>query len=478
MRPTRNQSRRRVHTGKRTDRTAANRTAACLWACAACCLLGVLAVTSGCSPGGGIHDAYGQRRGHEGSDSVNGTAVLASLFEQSGYRVFTWQRLSPKLEDADVIVWAPDDFRPPTAEQRDFIEEWLWTEPGRTFVYIGRDFDAASEYWRTMRQGAPSNEAAELARRLAQAQSEHDSRRAVMPSEQYVRWFTLRSNEAPVEVRDLQGPWSAGIDASKTDIRVEARFDIPTLNESVQAEREADKIRAKQNSANNNGNNNATTNPTPFDTVDYDAAAYVGEGDGLDLPDYERLLYSRDATLVTRITESHWDDSQLIVVTNGSFLLNMPLVNHENRKLAGKLVEACGDGKLAVFVESGPYGIAVYDEEPTAKYPTGLEVFTVWPLAPIALHFAVLGIIVCFCMLPIFGRPIEPESDSISDFGKHIEALGRLLERTRDDKYARTRLRQYYEKLKGEAPAFLDEPEIGPPVRSAPPMPTVPNHPA
>ncbi|MCA9210665.1 MAG: DUF4350 domain-containing protein [Planctomycetales bacterium] len=466
MRPTRDQLRRNLHTGERIHRTLARMRAGI-----ACWLLGALAVVGGCSRGGGIHDTYGQRRGYEGSDSVNGTAVLANLFEQSGYRVFTWQRLSPKLEDADVIVWAPDDFRPPTAEQRDFIEEWLWTEPGRTFVYIGRDFDAASEYWRTIRQGAPPNQAAELARRLAQAQSEHDSRRAVMPSEQYVRWFTLRSNKAPVQVRDLQGPWSAGIDASKTDIRVEARFDIPTLTESVPAEREADKIRVKQNS----GTNNAPTNPKAFNMVDYDAATYVGEGDGLDLPDYEPLLYSRDATLVTRITESHWDDSQLIVVTNGSFLLNMPLVNHENRKLAGKLVEACGDGKLAVFVESGPYGIAVYDEEPTAKYPTGLEVFTVWPLAPIALHFAVLGIIVCFCMLPIFGRPIEPELDSISDFGKHIEALGRLLERTRDDKYARTRLRQYYEKVKGEAPAFLVEPEVGPPIRSTPPMPSAPS---
>src|SRR5690606_7582682 len=129
---------------------------------------------------------------------------------------------------------------------------------------------------------------------------------------------------------------------------------------------------------------------------------------------------------------------------------------------AGHLLAACGDRRVAAFVESGPDGIEVYDEEPVAKYPTGLEMFTVWPMAPIALHFAILGIITCFWLLPIFGRPAEPEADNVSDFGKHVEALGRLLALTRDEDYARARLRHYYETTKAELPAELSLPSGGP----------------
>src|SRR5690606_2864032 len=104
---------------------------------------------------------------------------------------------------------------------------------------------------------------------------------------------------------------------------------------------------------------------------------YLEDEDFHYLPEYESLLYSGDLTLVSRVTEPYWDDSQILVVTNGSFLLNMALVNHEHRKLAGHLLAACGDRRVAAFVESGPDGIEVYDEEPVAKYPTGLEMFTV-----------------------------------------------------------------------------------------------------
>ena len=49
----------------------------------------------------------------------------------------------------------------------------------------------------------------------------------------------------------------------------------------------------------------------------------------------------------------------------------------------------------------------------------------------------------CFSVFPIFGRPRELPPDSRSDFGKHIDALGSLLERTVDREFARSRLMHY-----------------------------------
>jgi hypothetical protein len=56
---------------------------------------------------------YGKRHGPQATDSVNGTSVLARMFNNRGFDVTTWRRLSPKLNDFDIVVWFPDNFGPP-----------------------------------------------------------------------------------------------------------------------------------------------------------------------------------------------------------------------------------------------------------------------------------------------------------------------------------------------------------------------------
>ncbi len=53
---------------------------------------------AGCSRD--IDVAYGRREGFGATASVNGTAVLAKMFEQAGHQVFSWQSLSPRLSPA------------------------------------------------------------------------------------------------------------------------------------------------------------------------------------------------------------------------------------------------------------------------------------------------------------------------------------------------------------------------------------------
>src|SRR5262245_15139570 len=72
-----------------------------------------------------LPEVYGRRRGGEAGRSVNGTSVFADFFKRAGHRVTTWGRLSPRLNEADVIVWTPDNFAPPNDKERTFIEQWL-----------------------------------------------------------------------------------------------------------------------------------------------------------------------------------------------------------------------------------------------------------------------------------------------------------------------------------------------------------------
>ena len=83
--------------------------------------------------------------------------------------------------------------------------------------------------------------------------------------------------------------------------------------------------------------------------------------------DAEPLVKSGDDVLVSRI---EWKQSQILLIANGSFLLNLPLVNHEHRKLAGHLVNAVGPPrKLVIFLESGAGGPPIREKTRTSTCP-------------------------------------------------------------------------------------------------------------
>jgi len=364
-----------------------------------------------------IDRTYGKRRGAEGEASVNGTAVLARMFELAGHEVRTRSYLSPRAEEFDVIVWFPDDFQPPGEEPQEFLEEWLYGGRGRTLIYVGRDYDAAIDYWESMMTGAPPEQSVEILRRLARARAEHARARAVMPEAAECRWFQVRRGGTPRGAGRrgetpamLQGPWA---DAGPFRSSALAGGDVVSLE------------------------------PRKEPVLD----------DFDERLDTEIWLSADRVPLVWRVSSSSWDEGQIIVIHNGSFLLNLPLVEHEHRKLAGKLIDACGSApKKVMFLESEAPGVTIFEEEPGTKYPTGFEAFTVWPLNAILLHFIVLGLTILACRWTVFGRPRELPRPPVSDFGRHVEALGELLARTQDHAYAESRLAEYHRQTATDRP--------------------------
>jgi hypothetical protein len=387
----------------------------------------------GCAPVE-LETTYGQRHSPSGRESVNGTAVLGGMFKKAKFRVNSWRRLSPKLEEFDVIVWFPNDYAPPDAKHRQFLEGWLANGSDRTLIYVGHDYDAAATYWQSVLPSVPPEQAMEVGRRLATLTAEQAKARAAMKLDEDSEWFVLEKAQPQGRVTKLSGPWSEDIDSEKVEIYLHTSLSVPVEDES----------------------SNMTT--------------------------FEPLLVVDQGPLVTKVTSSRWSSrSQLLVVANGSFLLNLPLVNTENRALAVKLISACGKPGKAVFLESNAGGPTILAEDPDASYPTGLEVFTVWPLGIIVLHLAFLGILCCYVAFPIFGRPrqvaLNSDASNVraatyksgyytggsstvdvsarrtegSHFGKHIEAVGEMLEKTQDRAYAVERVKYYHEHVKRES---------------------------
>ncbi len=366
------------------------------------CLIVVLVsclFISGCSQPT-LKTAYGTRRG-DGGASVDGTGVLAGLFESEGFKAYTWRRLSPKLNSYQVIVWTPDDFSPPDEQQRRFLDQWLTSDQPRTLVYVGRDFDAISDYWRRLLVKVPAGQKVNVLDRLALSRSEHAARRLEMPEDECVEWFTVRRDSPRCRITHLEGPWARGIDASRANIWVQGLLEVPKSK----------------------------------DLIEFWSDFPLGS---LGEPGYEVLLSSHSTALVTEVVRPEWGGNKLLVVANGSFLLNLPLINHSNRRLAGQLIDVCGGPGKVAFLESKRGGPPVYYSEPQPESREDQSRRVV-----LAFHWFVLGMCFCFCILPIFGRPRSGKQEAVADFSQHIDALGALLQKAGDQSYARRQIGHY-----------------------------------
>jgi hypothetical protein len=360
----------------------------------------------GCGKGEGDDSEQGESGGRQlvrFSASVNGLTVLGDMFTAAGHTVSLRKELSPVLQEAaDVVVWAPDDFNVPDAKTCDLLDRWLRDKEDRTLIYIGRDFDARPLYWRKILAKAPPVDRTRDQKELDESEAMFQSQRATRPQKASCSWFDLDGQAAHRDIRSLDGPWAEGIDASKIEIELNSRL-----------------------------------NPSD------DADILLADGD-------DSVLVSRQSFSVLN-PKVRWQPgthvSHLLVVANGSFLYNVPLVNHEHRKLAGRLIDEVGKAKHVVILDSQnhhPISLAGDKNNPPDQTPQSmLDVFDVWPLSAILVQWGILIVLLCFAKWPIFGPPRDPPPPPASDFGRHVAALGAAMAVTGDAEYAQSRVQQY-----------------------------------
>jgi len=361
-----------------------------------------------------IQTDYGRSRGLDAATSVNGTGVLLNLFEQAGHKVYPWRSLSPRLsERADCIVWFATSTESPSEPVRQWLEKWLSDRPERTLVLVLCDYDAEPDYWRKILPLAPDDQRDQIRARLVDA--EHCLRvlhtiAAPLESE----WFTVQELERP------------------------------SKNHREAAERPADVEPAMVSGTGSRRWGRAARLSGRTDWLEgiYAAQAEIVVRHRL-VPESkaQTLLKCEHGALIAR---RQWEGSQLILVANGSFLLNLPLVNHEHRKLAGKLIAEVGRApKQVAFLEPIWGEPPIRESDPSAAPPTGLDILTVWPTNWILLHLIVAGLVFCFSRWPIFGPPSQPEFEALSDFGRHVAAMAEHLKKRGDEDFSQATLARY-----------------------------------
>lgn len=362
-----------------------------------------------------IDTTYGQGNQSQGRYSINGTGVLAQMFEDRGHNVFYSRVLGRPTRNADVIIWAPDNFHVPSEAEVAAIEKWLKDKWGRTFIFIGRDYDATMDYWVHAARDASPDEQAMLALKLVEVWGAHQVRRMAIIDDEDCGWFKIQADNTVRTIRSARSTtdWMDGVEPDGLKMRLQSYF--------VESEK--------------------------------------GKSSNFDRYEYDPQLFYQNIPLITRIqNRSKFYRGQIYVIANGSFLLNVPLVHREHRKLASKLIEKIGREKTICFLESefdDWEDVPVLENAASAARPPSIvTILQTWPFGIILIHIIVIGIVYCFYRFPIFGRPKTKyklnsviddmnESQSVSNFGRHTRALGSLLKRGGNTVFANHCLEMY-----------------------------------
>jgi len=385
------------------------------WSIAGLLLVLLLSIASGC--GGDLSTEYARSKGRSGTHSINGLATLRQSFEKEAWNSRDLHRLNDRLQSLDALVWTPTLHKADESQAVDWLQQWLLERP-RTLIYVLPDMGSEQAYWDSARELAPADQRMEYRRRSARALS---------------RAMTQ---------------WSAGA--------------IDPLDDSLLIERPW--FRSQRRVGMSPG---------------WEIIARDNLSSG-EVWQYEPLLETADgAALVMRISRDDWAGdaslhsdsgaSQILVVAGGSLLTNLALTTSTGQEVARTLLVqsaaiAPSEARRIGFLRSGPEGVAVSDsDEPPAH--SGMELLTVWPLSLITMHLALIAIVACLSVLPIFGRPRRVKERSPSDFADHIRAVAALMHRTGGEAYAASRISDYFRRIRGETagPWVLPESHDPPP---------------
>ncbi|MEC8591134.1 MAG: DUF4350 domain-containing protein [Planctomycetota bacterium] len=346
---------------------------------------------------------YGQRGG-QGRVSLNGTSAFARLLQEYDLDVQSASRLTPRIDRYDVLFWFPDSDREDYAEEQERLEAWLRSGTDRRLIIVGRHYDATIDYLTQIGQSQDSEQGLDYRRRLAEAVSVSHLE-SLKQQETYFDGWVEWTPGSRRRSSQLGGPWATGLE-----------------------------------------NANLTTSRYPNIPSAEDQKSHPTRS-------YEVKLEADGEPFAVAIQDSLWNGGEVIGVSTGSFFLNYGLTDERNRQVVANMLDDLDFEDYfwgALFLESDEAGLPVMQREESGQ-KTMWDWMTEWPFSFFIPHFLVLGILIYFVFYPIFGRPKNLALPSSTDFGQHVEALGELMEKTRDRAYAIQHINHYHEQTKSDS---------------------------
>jgi hypothetical protein len=340
----------------------------------------VAVMVSGC--GSDLDATYGKSRGK----SLNGTSVFSKMLRDSGHEVRTGIRLNDELASwaGGIVRFAPYP-GPPARDEAEWYRNWLAARPDRWLIYVVRDFDAVAEYWQSVRDDlndAPAEDRraeAEEKRSAAARWFEKLPKKAKAPADAYT-WFETESPWNPPRVcAKLTGRWAAEIDAAAAGL---------TVHEPLKTDR----------------------------------GFILLKGDGKPL-----------------VVDKATGQGRVLVIANGSFLLNEAVVNPARRPLAALVIQWAAERARQVAMVEGAFVTGGRAETPTIWDLLRRIPSLRWE----AIQVGLAALFASLARAPRLGRPRPAPPSGADRPAEHALALGALLARAQAAPEARELLEKY-----------------------------------
>ena len=389
-------------------------------------LASVILVSSGCSQ---LYTDYGESKGISGRTSLNGFGALRSAFEQAGFRTRDVSRLSNRVRRTDVIVWTPKTVDSVDDRVTRWFEAWL-RQGDRTLVFVIPDSGSEVDYWMEAAKLAPPEQRLEYRKRAARSINERIEWRLNRPNISSNGWFQVEPLEERRIVSELTGPWQADLEVPDETIATEDAAQEDVASDEVELASLEFSLVPYDSEAVVATN----TKPTPIvGATGPGTPAWImpTTSTPTKTPIEFVPLLSDDAdnTVVGEIRSDQWRGSRILVVAAGSLLTNYAFSRDPNRRLADKIIAdskpAENPEPLTGFLSSDGGTVPVSEREPNAPQVTGMEMLTEWPISIVTMHGAVLGMIFCLMLLPIFGRPKKIRRTEDNNFRTSSRCGGR-----------------------------------------------------
>ena len=450
-----------------------------------CLVIAGLIAQSGCNvqlP----KEIYGENSSTNAIESLNGFSVFRSMINDSGRQTFSTPSLSHRLDRCGAIIWTSNGFDVPTARQSAWIQDWLQENTGSTFVIVGRDYEAGKDYWTAAAEQASLRSKSEYLQQAALSQAESDARfleNAKIES-QITPWFVQRNVLGSFHQLQLHRGEedSSKVAENKTD-ELLIGYQRSTLIPLPAVDREELRNKFKMELLALDEVYDAFLDEKYVDEYEYEYGDEYGEAyDKQWEEDYSQnlpeaikqanaeieaitpldaklaqidqlvikplLIDEREAAFAFAVNDpDNWPGSELLVINNGSILNNYALANPVNRIEVQRLIERLPKKGRIAFMNAEDPRISF---RPDSDLPFGLAMLTIFPLNVIVVHIVVAGILILVVLWPIFGRPQISRPVNERDFGKHVQAFGRILRRTGDRTFANHMIGRYFREQRRE----------------------------
>jgi hypothetical protein len=408
----------------------------------------------------GERAGYGRAESSVGAQSLSGATGLRKIYDAAGGRTYAISSLNSQSDKFNTIVWLPVDMHVPSTESILWFSDWLKDSRRRTLVYVGRDFSAEELYWsQGLAQAAPEDRV-RFTKEKAFATATHDQIVSLNQSVLRCPWFSLQTRAFDSPVTKWTGTFGEDIDPTSSTMQIGSYLETIDSNDFESIE---ETISERIDELDSQIQGSVDSEPIAIDEEWLELQSNERDQTQSLLDSYQsirsRVLLRADSgePLVIELTHSNWGTNRILLLANASALLNVCLVNAENRKLAARLVaDTCQDAdRVAILTASND--VRIFSANQYDSTFRGFEMLTIWPLNIISLHALALGLVAMAALYPIFGRARRLRTKTRLDFGAHIQSLGCLLERGADRAYALRVVKNYLTNVRREQiPTWLE----------------------